>query len=80
MERIAPLADEFFTNVLYDEEPIFVSDEATIWDISCGPSEQELLQRCSTFYKAPVTAQDLAMPLWMLIEKLNHSRDSEISK
>ncbi len=33
MLRIAPLAQEFFANVLYNEEPLFVSDEATIWGV-----------------------------------------------
>ena len=27
-------AQEFFERILFDEEPIFVSDEATIFDVS----------------------------------------------
>jgi len=46
--------------VLYDEEPsAFVSDEATIWDVSMAPTPDELLVRCSTYYGRPVSLEDL---------------------
>jgi hypothetical protein len=31
MRRVSLEAQEFFEKVLYDEEPLFVSDEATLW-------------------------------------------------
>jgi hypothetical protein len=34
MRKIPELAQEFFDQVLFDEESFFVSDEATIWDVS----------------------------------------------
>ena len=34
MQKIPELTQEFFEHVLYDEEPLFISDEATIWDVS----------------------------------------------
>ena len=77
MDRIAPLADEFFSNVLFDEEPLFVSDEATIWDVSMSPTADELVKRCSSFYGTHVTAEDLRQPLWQLIEQLHQSRNQK---
>ncbi len=32
MRRVSSEAEEFFEKVLYDEEPLFVSDEATLWN------------------------------------------------
>jgi hypothetical protein len=46
---IQPLIDALFANVLYDEEPLFISDEATTFDVSVATAE-ELIQRCSDYY------------------------------
>ena len=61
--KIPALVEAFFEHVLFDEEPIFVSDEATIWDVSMAAPE-ELLRRCSEYYKKPVSMEDLGQPLW----------------
>jgi hypothetical protein len=74
MQKIPQLAQEFFEHVLYDEEPLFVSDEATIWDVSMSTAE-ELISRCSQYYKKPVARADLAQPLWKLIRQLNEGSD-----
>jgi hypothetical protein len=51
MQPSEPLAREFFEQVLSGEyEPVFVGDEATIWDVSMETSE-ELLRRCSEHYR-----------------------------
>jgi hypothetical protein len=63
---------EFF-DVLYDEEPIFVSDEATVWDVSTSPL-QELLQRCSQYYGKTLAEEEMNQPLWKLLRKLNEGR------
>ena len=34
MQKIPELTQEFFEHVLYDEDPLFISDEATIWDVN----------------------------------------------
>ncbi len=36
MQRVSSEAEEFFEKVLYDEEPLFVSDEATLWGVWMG--------------------------------------------
>ncbi len=79
MLRIAPLAEEFFANVLYNKEPLFVSDEATIWDVSMGPDVNELRERCLKFYGVTLHPHDFKRSLWSLIEHLDRSRTRHIS-
>jgi hypothetical protein len=74
MQKIPRLTQEFFEHVLYDEEPLFISDEATIWDVSVNTAE-ELIRRCSEYYQKPVSAADLRQPLWKLIRQLNEGRN-----
>jgi hypothetical protein len=75
MRKISNLAQEFFERVLYDEKPLFVGDEATIWDVSMS-TPAELLMRCSRYYGKPVSLDDLKLPLWKLLRLLNEGRDS----
>ena len=71
--KISELTQEFFQHVLYDEEPLLISDEATIWDVSMSSAE-ELIARISRYYRKPVSVTDLAQPLWKLIRQLNEGR------
>jgi hypothetical protein len=77
-EKMQPserLAREFFEQVLSGEyEPVFVGDEATIWDVSMETPE-ELLRRCSEHYRTSVSIEDLKQPLWKLILQLNERRN-----
>ncbi len=74
MRKIPELAREFFEQVLSDEyEPLFVGDEATIWDVSTDTPE-ELLKRCSEYYRTSVSREDLNQPLWKLIPELSRRR------
>ncbi len=75
MQKIPDLIRELFEHILYDEQPLFISDDATIWDISMSPAE-ELLNRCSQYYGIPVTMDDLKQPLWKLLRQLNDGRRS----
>jgi hypothetical protein len=75
MQQIEPLAREFFEQVLSGEyEPVFVGDEATIWDVSMETPE-ELLRRCSEHYRTSASIEDLKQPLWKLIRQLNERRN-----
>src|SRR5215203_6039978 len=56
MQKIPELTLEFLDHVLYDEEPLFISDEATIWDVSMGTAE-ELISRVFRCYKKPVSGR-----------------------
>jgi hypothetical protein len=69
IQKIPDLKREFFKHVLYDEEPVFVSDEATIWDVSMASAE-DLLERCSKYYGIPLKMDDLNQPLWKLLRQL----------
>lgn len=75
MRKISREAKEFFESILYDEEPLFVSDEATIWDLSTSTAD-ELLKRCSDYYGMPLASEDFKPPLWKLIRKMNEGRRS----
>jgi len=52
-----------------DEVPWFVSDEATVFDVSTA-SEVDLMQRIATAFGESVTAHDLRLPLWRLATRL----------
>ena len=73
MKKIAGLATEFSKNILDDEEPLFISDEATVLDISAAEPE-ELLSRISSYYGSTISVADLKQPLWKLILQLNDGR------
>jgi hypothetical protein len=73
MQKVSREAQEFFEKVLFDEEPVFVSDDATIWDVSTSTAD-ELVKRCSEYYKKPVSVGDLKQPLWKLLRQLNDRR------
>lgn len=72
--KIPDLVTELFKNVLYDEELLFIGDEATIWDVSVSTSD-ELLRRCSDFYGVPVSLEDFKKPLWQLLSELAALRE-----
>jgi hypothetical protein len=74
MQKIPELTQEFLKHVLYDEEPLFISDEATIWDVSMNSAE-ELIERISRYYGKPTSEVDLNQPLWKLIRQLNEGSD-----
>ncbi len=76
MQKVSEEAKEFFKNILYDEEPLFVSDEATIWDVSMSTAD-ELLERCSKYYGRSLSIEDLEQPLWSLLRKLNTGRKKQ---
>lgn len=74
MSKISALADEFYANILYDEEPLFVSDEATLWGVWMGDVE-EVLDRCRGYYRVPVTMEETQqLPLWKLLLLLDERR------
>lgn len=73
MQKVSRQAQEFFEKVLFDEEPVFVSDEATVWDLSMS-SAGELIERCSKHYGKSLSVEDLGQPLWKLLRQLNEGR------
>ena len=72
-QAIATLLDALFRCVLHDEQPIFVSDEASLLDVSLATPD-ELIRRCSAYYGTSVTLADLRTPLWKLLPELEKRR------
>jgi hypothetical protein len=65
-----------FTRTLFeaDLQPWFVSDEATIFDIS-GDTIEEIMDKIRKCYGIELTRQHLSMPVWKLLDLLE--RQSE---
>jgi hypothetical protein len=74
MQKVSREAQEFFEKILFDEEPTFVSDEATVWDVSTSTAD-ELLERCSKSYGKAFSVDDLKQPLWKLLRQINEERN-----
>jgi hypothetical protein len=70
---IIPLIQALFRHVVWDGEPAFISDKATLLDVSDAPPE-ELAKRCSEYYRTPVSLDDLRRPLWDLLPELERRR------
>jgi len=77
MSRVGSLTDELFEHVLYDEEPLFVSDEATLWGVSMSDVD-DVLERCRKYYGVPVSLEETQqLPLWKLLLLLDERRKSK---
>jgi len=76
ISKIPELLQEFLQNVICDYEGLFVSDEATVWDVSMAAPE-ELLKRCFDYYGRAVSLEDLKQPLWKLLPQLSAGRQRE---
>jgi hypothetical protein len=72
-KEIVALLDALFRDVLHEEEPIFISDEATLLDVSLATPD-ELIRRCSAYYRTTITLADLRTPLWKVLPGLEQSR------
>jgi hypothetical protein len=79
VRKIHVLIEELVRDVLDGEEPIFIGDEATIYDISMA-SPEELLQRCCDYYGSPVSLEDLKLPLWRLLPGLSVRRSGRLGE
>ena len=75
---IQGLIDELLHHIAHDDEPLFVGDEATLLDVS-SVSPEELMRRCTEYYRAPVSLEDLRKPLWQLVPELDRRRNTSIS-
>lgn len=77
MDHRAALAQEFYSVAFSPEErPIFVSDRASIYDISPG-DEAEIVSRCESYYGVTITENHLRMPLWEVLDFLSRNRSQE---
>ncbi len=60
-----------FVERMFDEEdrPIFVSDEACLYDIHAG-DDDELAERCDKWYGRRLSKSDFLIPIWKLLDIL----------
>jgi hypothetical protein len=74
MSRVSGLANELFEHVLYDEEPTYISDEATLWGVAMSGVD-EVLARLRAYYLVPVSLEETQqLPLYRLLVLLNERR------
>lgn len=74
MERRASLANEFYAAILApDEDPGFVSDEATLRDVSLAPDE-DLLRKIESYYGYRMCPRDFQRSFWSMLDVLERSR------
>jgi hypothetical protein len=73
VRKHAKLFAELFEHVLSEEEPLFMSDEATIYDVSMA-SPEDLLRRLSDYYDRSLSSRDSKQPLWLLLLSLRPDR------
>jgi hypothetical protein len=64
-----------FTNNILDseEEAIFVSDEASIYDISTD-DEEALLERVEKVYGVILEVNDFLLPIWKLVDLIDSKK------
>ena len=74
MNRCEKQAKEFFQALLEaEEQPYFVSDEATLYDIFAGDKTQ-LIDRCKSHYGATLENSNFTIPLWHLLDEIEARR------
>lgn len=74
MRGLEQLAEEFYESILRpDEDPGFVSDEASLMDISLAP-EELLIEKIKSHYGKTMTRFDLRRSFWSLLIDLNTDR------
>jgi len=67
----APRVDRLLRIVCSEEElPYFVSDAATVYDVS-SLLEREILAKLVGAYGTPLDPTDLRQPIWKLIDRLD---------
>jgi hypothetical protein len=74
MDRRADLANEFY-NIVFDleDQPWFVSDEATLYDIYAD-EESILIEKCKKHYDVELQDEHWRWPLWTLLDFLAANR------
>jgi hypothetical protein len=74
IRKVNGLVTEMFQNVLSDEEPLFVSDEATLWGVSMS-DPADVLERFRKYYGVSVSLEETQQqPLWKLLLMIDDRR------
>jgi hypothetical protein len=76
IRKVSSLVTEMFQKVLYDEEPLFVSDEATLWAVSMS-DPNDVLERFRKYYRVPLSFEETKqLPLWKLLLMIQQRREA----
>jgi hypothetical protein len=76
IRKVSGLVTEMFQKVLYDEEPLFVSDEATLWAVSMS-DPNDVLERFQKYYRVPLSFEETQqLPLWKLLLMIEERREA----
>jgi hypothetical protein len=71
IKKRASLVQKFLLEIISPEEqPIFVSDDATVFDIS-SDDESVLLSKIINTYNVTLSNKDLHLKVWQLIDLIN---------
>jgi len=74
IRKVSSLVTEMFQKVLHDEEPLFVSDEATLWAVSMSDPD-DVLERFRKYYCVSVSLEEThQLPLWKLLLVIDDRR------
>jgi hypothetical protein len=76
-QKVGHLMQELLTHVLHDEQPLFISDGATLWSVSMS-DPAEVLQRLNSYYGTAVTMEETQQPLWRLLLDLDQRRTTAL--
>ena len=71
IQKRGKLVQEFLEKIIsIEERPLFVSDDATIFDI-CTDDERSLIASIANSYEVHLSSQQLQLKVWQLIDILN---------
>ena len=74
MNQRSAEAAEFYKWVIDPEErPLFVSDEASVFDL-CTLTASDLVQRIGKHYGVSMSGDELRLPLWQLLDLLSERK------
>jgi len=65
--------EHLLRGLLDDEFPVFVSDDASVFDVSSLPAE-EIVDRLARAFGVAVSSDDLRLPIWKLVDRLRSPR------
>jgi len=81
MQKREALAREFYSVILDpDEEPWFVSDDASLFDIWAGCDEAEVIAPCHEHYGVRLSRKQFRCPFWRLLDYLQEKRISMLAR
>ncbi len=71
IKKRASLVEKFLVQIIsVEEQPFFISDDSTIFDIS-SDAENVLLSRIANSYNIKISNKDLQLKVWQLIDLIH---------